>query len=153
MEAERPAGAGGTAEQARAEPGARLPAVRQRARAALRDPVVVVIAVTTLLALGLRVYYLSRPGLLFGVTEYDDGPYFGSAVRLTQGIMPYRDFVLVQPPGITLLMLPAALLAKVTGTAWGMAIGRMLTAAAGTAGVALIGLLVRHRGVFATLVA
>ncbi|MGH3156018.1 MAG: hypothetical protein ACRDNF_05525, partial [Streptosporangiaceae bacterium] len=116
-------------------------------------PVNLAIAICTLLALALRLFLLSRPGYLFGVTEYDDGPYFGSAVRLTQGIVPYRDFVLVQPPGITLLMLPAALLAKVTGTAWGMAIGRMLTVAAGTAGVALIGLLVRHRGVFTTLVA
>jgi alpha-1,2-mannosyltransferase len=87
------------------------------------------------------------------VTEYDDGPYFGSAVRLTQGILPYRDFVLVQPPGITLLMLPAAVLAKVTGTATGTAAGRVRTALAGVAAVPVMGRLVRHRGAFATLVA
>jgi alpha-1,2-mannosyltransferase len=157
MEAERAVGPGETAEKTRAAPRGKLPALRLRAVAALsgplRDPVTLAVVITTLLALGLRVYYLSRPGYLFGVTEYDDGPYFGSAVRLTQGIMPYRDFVLVQPPGITLLMLPAALLAKITGTAWGMAIGRIATALAGTAGVVLIGLLVRHRGLLATLIA
>src|SRR5262249_47422849 len=54
-----------------------------------------------------------------------------------------------QPPGITLLMSPAALLARVTGTASGLAIGRILTVVASTAGVTLAGLLVRHRGLLA----
>ena len=110
------------------------------------------IIVITLVALALRVYYqYKRPGFLLGVTEYDDGPYFGSAVRLVHGSMPYRDFVLVQPPGITLLMSPVALLTHWTGTAWGLAIGRILTVLAGAAGVALAGLLVRHRGLLAVL--
>lgn len=122
------------------------------ARSRLRlSPAGAVIGGAVLVALALRLFLLSRPGYLMGVTEYDDGPYFGSAVRLLSGSLPYRDFVLVQPPGITLLMVPAALLAKVTGTAVGMAAGRVLTVLASTAGVALAGLLVRHRGVLATL--
>jgi len=125
--------------------GAGRPAQRTATRAVIIGAVV--------LALALRVFLLSRPGQLLGVTEYDDGPYFGSAVRLLHGVMPYRDFVLVQPPGITLLMVPAALLAKLTGTAWGMAIGRILTMLASVAAVALVGLMVRHRGVLATLIA
>src|SRR5215470_16333285 len=116
-------------------------------------PVTVVIAAATLLALGLRFYQLSRPGYLLGVNEYDDGNYFGSAVRLVNGALPYRDFLIVQPPGITLLMVPAALLSRVTGTAWGMAVGRILTVLAGSASVTLVGLLVRHRGVLATVFA
>jgi hypothetical protein len=116
-------------------------------------PVNVVIVIATLLALGLRVYYQSSdPGFLMGVTEYDDGPYFGSAVRLVYGVLPYRDFILVQPPGITLLMSPIALLARVTGTAWGLAIGRVFTVLASSAGITLAGLLVRHRGLLAVLV-
>ena len=67
------------------------------------------------------------------------------------GSLPYRDFILVQPPGITLLMSPVGLLTYWTGTAWGLAIGRILTVLAGTAGVALAGLLVRHRGPLAAL--
>src|SRR5262249_26126821 len=82
---------------------------------------------------------------------YDDGPYFGSAVRLVHGSLPYRQFVLVQPPGITLLMSPAALLSYLTGTGWGLAIGRILTLLAGTAGGALAGLLVRPPGLPAVL--
>ena len=116
-------------------------------------PVNVVIAALTLLALGLRLFYLTRPGYLLGVTEYDDGSYFGSAVRLVHGMLPYRDFVFVQPPGITLLMTPVALLARVTGTDWGLALARIATMLVGAAGVALAGLLVRHRGVLAALLA
>ena len=100
----------------------------------------------TVIGLGLRLFLLSRPGYLLGVTQYDDGPYFGSALRLVHGALPYRDFIIVQPPGITLLMSPAALLAQVTSTAWGMAAGRILTVAASSAGIVLVGLLARHRG-------
>ncbi len=117
-----------------------------------RTPAGIVIAVATLLGLGLRIYQLARPGHLLGVTEYDDGADFGSALRMVSGAIPYRDFITVQPPGITLLMLPAALLSKLTGTAWAMAAGRILTVAAGGAGVLLSGLLVRHRGVLAVIV-
>jgi alpha-1,2-mannosyltransferase len=114
--------------------------------------VTLIIVAATLLALLLRLYQLSRPGFLLSVNEYDDGPYFGSAVRLVYGALPYRDFLIVQPPGITLLMIPVALLSKVTGTAWGMALGRILTSLAGAASVALAGLLVRHRGAAATVI-
>ena len=110
-----------------------------------------VIAAATLLALGLRGYQLARPGHLLGVGDYDDGADFGSALRLTHGVLPYRDFVIVQPPGITLLMTPAALLSKTAGTAWAIAAGRILTALAGASAVLLAGLLVRHRGVLATM--
>jgi alpha-1,2-mannosyltransferase len=105
-----------------------------------------VIAVCALAGALLRLYQLARPGYLLGVTEYDDGVQFGDAVRLVGGVIPYRDFVVVQPPGSVLLMAPVALLAKVTGTAWGLGIARLLTVAADTACIVLLGLLVRHRG-------
>jgi alpha-1,2-mannosyltransferase len=116
-------------------------------------PVTLAVAAAAALALGLRAYQLTRPGYLFGLTEYDDGPYLGSALSLLGGQLPYRDFVLVQPPGITVLMVPAALVGKAAGTAWAMAAGRMLTTAASAAGTVLAGLLVRHRGAVAALVA
>ena len=137
-----------------AAPGGAEQADRQAiGRAARLTPVNLVIAAVTVLGLGLRLFYLTRPGYLLGVTEYDDGSYFGSAVRLAHGVLPYRDFVFVQPPGITLLMAPAALASKVIGTSAGLAVARVLTMLAGAAGVTLAGLLVRHRGVLAVLVA
>ncbi len=111
-----------------------------------------VIFTSTLLAVGLRLYDLSRPGILLGINEYDDGADFGSAIRLVHGAMPYRDFVMVQPPGITLLMYPVALATKAMGADIGMAVARVITALAGAAAVPVAGLLTRHRGLFATLV-
>jgi hypothetical protein len=113
---------------------------------------VTVITLATLLALALRAYQLARPGHLLGVGDYDDGADFGSAVLLIHGVLPYRDFIIVQPPGITLLMTPAALLSRLTGTAWAIAAGRILTALASTGAVVLGGLIVRHRGIFAVVV-
>lgn len=117
-----------------------------------RRPIALVIVLATLLGLALRGYQLSRPGYLFGVTEYDDGVDFGGAVLLVHGVLPYRDFITVQPPGITELLAPVALLGYGTGTAKALAVARVLTAGAGAASVPLGGLLVRHRGRFATAV-
>jgi hypothetical protein len=119
-----------------------VPATAARRPAA----VPVTIAACAALALALRAYQLSRPGYLLGVTEYDDVVLFGNALRLVSGVVPYRDFAMVQPPGSALLMVPVALLAKVTGTAWGLAVARILTVCADTANVVLLGVLVRHRG-------
>jgi alpha-1,2-mannosyltransferase len=115
-------------------------------------PVGWVIVAATLLALGLRGFQIFRPGHLLGVGDYDDGADFGSALRLIHGVLPYRDFIIVQPPGITLLMTPAAAVAQFAGTAWAIAAGRILTVLASAGAVVLGGLLVRHRGVFAAVV-
>src|SRR5260370_22501773 len=83
-----------------------------RLRAYWLAPQGVAMLAATLLALVIRLYTLTRPGYLTGVTEYDDGVYLGASVRLLQGALPYHDFAFVQPPGILLLMTPVALLAK-----------------------------------------
>jgi alpha-1,2-mannosyltransferase len=106
----------------------------------------------TLLALAIRLFTLTRPGYLTGITEYDDGVYLGATIRMIEGYMPYKDFALVQPPGILLLMTPVALIAKVTTTVKGLALARLLTALASTACVPLAGNLVRYRGTVVTLV-
>lgn len=111
-----------------------------------------VVLIATAVGLGLRLYQLTRPGYLLGVTEYDDAVDFGAAIRLVHGALPYRDFVLVQPPGISLLMAPVALLTNITGVATGLAVARILSALAGAASITLAGLLVRHRGALVTTV-
>ncbi|HEX7996005.1 MAG TPA: glycosyltransferase family 87 protein [Streptosporangiaceae bacterium] len=114
--------------------------------------ITVVITTLTLLAVGLRLYDLSRPGFLLGINEYDEGTDFGSAVRLVHGALPYREFIMVHPPGITLLMFPVALATKAAGTQAGLAVARVITALAGAAAVPAAGLLTRHRGLFSVLV-
>ncbi|MBV8998567.1 MAG: hypothetical protein JO304_05880 [Solirubrobacterales bacterium] len=111
------------------------------------------IVLMTVLALVLRVYEVTRPGLLLGVPQYDDAVYFGSALRLINGYAPYRDFVFLQPPGISLLLAPVAFIAKLTGTDVGLAVARVLTACVGAASVLLGGLLIRHTGLVAVIVA
>lgn len=106
----------------------------------------------TLLAFALRFYTLTRSGYMTGVTEYDDGVYLGGSIRLLQGALPYHDFAFVQPPGILLLMLPVALLTKITTATHALAAARILTVLASTACVPLAGGLTRHRGTLVTLV-
>jgi Glycosyltransferase family 87 len=113
----------------------------------------VIITVAALLGLGLRIFQLTRPGYLTGFTNYDDGVYIGNALRLVDGVIPYRDFAMVQPPGSMLLMVPAGLVGKAFGSVSALATARILTVGADTANVVLIGLLVRHRGPLAAGVA
>ena len=136
-----------------ANPGERvgtLSPVTATSRGAWRSSPDVVMLAATLVALGIRLFTLSRPGFLTSPNEYDDGVYLGGAIRLTQGVMPYHDFAFVQPPGILLLMSPVALFARVTSTAAGLGLARVLTVLASTACVPLVGNLVRHRGTVAT---
>ena len=112
----------------------------------------IVMLVATVLAVGIRLFTLTRPGYLRGITEYDDGVYIGGALRLIEGQLPYKDFAFVQPPGILLLMTPVALIAKITTTVKGLALARVLTALASAACVPLAGNLVRYRGAVVTLV-
>jgi hypothetical protein len=116
-------------------------------------PVALAITLTTALALLLRLWQLTKHGYLLGPAEYDDGVYFGGALRLIHGAVPYKDFITVQPPGVMLLMTPAALFAGPLGTAKALFIGRVLTACAGAAGITLTGLLTRHRGALPVAVA
>jgi alpha-1,2-mannosyltransferase len=125
---------------------------RARLRAYRLSPAGIVMLAATALALAIRVYTLTRPGYLTGVTEYDDGVYLGGSIRLLQGSLPYQDWAYVQPPGILLLMTPVALLAKVVTTAHAMAVARLLTVLASTACVPLAGSLLRYRGTLVTLV-
>ena len=123
-----------------------------RVRAYWLSPQGLVMLGATLLALVIRLYTLTRPGYLTGVTEYDDGVYLGSAIRMLQGALPYHDFAFVQPPGILLLMTLVALIAKLNTATHAMAAARLLTVAASTACVPLAGSLMRYRGTFVTLV-
>ncbi len=97
-------------------------------------------------------YALSLPHFLFGNTEYDDGVYLGAAVALVHGLLPYRDFVFVQPPGSTLLLTPPALISLAAGTRDAMMAARLLTAGVEVANVALVGWLLRRHGAAAVLV-
>ena len=120
-------------------------------RSVPRDHTTTVIAVCTLMAAGVTVYQLSRPGSLFGATA-DIAVYLGGSIRLVHGALPYRDFVYVEPPGFVLLATPFAFLSEVLGSRDALAVLRLCTPLVAASSVLLVGRLVRHRGVAATLV-
>src|SRR5262245_66195881 len=71
-----------------------------------------VVGVLAVLGWLLRVWpFLSFGNLWHVPVDYDDGVYFSAAALLAQGILPYRDFTFVHPPGIALFYLPVTLLA------------------------------------------
>lgn len=126
-----------------------------------RDPWhVAAVAVPTLVALALAGYQLTLPSALFGIhssatlgIEYDDGVYMGAAIRFVHGVLPYRDFDFIQPPGIVWLMSPVALLGRLLGTHDAMALARCVTALVVGMNAALAALVVRRRGPMAMMVA
>lgn len=100
---------------------------------------------------------MAAPGWFRGVLGYnlgyDDGVYVGAPTRLVHGAIPYRDFVIVYPPGHVYLMLPIALLGRLIGTAAGLEIARVVTVLVVAANATLAGLLVRSAGRVAVAVA
>ncbi|MGA9775722.1 MAG: hypothetical protein WBU92_07350 [Candidatus Dormiibacterota bacterium] len=98
-----------------------------------------------LLGLAIRLATLVATRHLAGSWEYDDAVYFGTAVRLVHGVIPYRDFVLVQPPGVPLVLAPVALLAYPLGTHHALELARAVVPVVSFANVLLLGRLLRHR--------
>ena len=81
--------------------------------------------VVTVLALVARVVPVWRGGGLSATNGYDDGVYYAAATSLVHGRLPYRDYVLLHPPGSTVLLAPFALLARVTSDTAGFETARV----------------------------
>jgi hypothetical protein len=56
--------------------------------------------------------------VLVGVQGNDDGVYLGSAIELVHGILPYKDFTYLHPPGMPLLLSPVAAVGELGRDAW-----------------------------------
>ncbi len=108
-------------------------------------------------SLAIGCYQLSLPHVLSGVLGwnegYDDGVYLGVATRFVHGVLPYRDFVFVQPPGIVYLMTPVALVGRIFGTDLALEIARCITVVIIALNATLAGLVVRSVGRLATAIA
>lgn len=84
---------------------------------------------------------------------YDDGVYYAAADSLTFGRLPYRDFVLLHPPGITLVLFPFALLGRLTSDPIGMGVGRVAFMAIGALNAVLVARLAARWGLAAAALA
>src|SRR5664279_4721162 len=65
-------------------------------------------------ALAARPAVVLRSGGFLGNYGYDTSVYYAAADALIHGRMPYRDFVLLHPPGLMLAVTPFALLGRLT---------------------------------------
>jgi hypothetical protein len=102
-----------------------------------------------LLSLGMSLWQFSIPGYL---SFYDSGVYLAGSIHLVNGVLPYKDFTFVQPPGILLLMSPLAELSRVVTTHNAYVIARVISALVTAANVTFLALLVRRRGIVAMII-
>ena len=105
----------------------------------------VAIITMTALALGILLAQSLLHGHLSGLDEYDDGAYFGATLQLLHGILPYHESAFVQPPMLTVWLLPAAALSLFDGTATAFEAARIFVDLVAAANVAMVGLLLRRR--------
>ncbi len=99
-----------------------------------------------LLAFVVRLLPVLRGGGLLGLIDYDDGVYFGSAIALVHGRLPYGDFLLLHPPGILYVLTPFAALGSIVGDGTAFGIARVSFMALGAANTVLVWLVARRLG-------
>lgn len=83
------------------------------------------LAAVVVVAVALRTLVWWPSHNLFGVLEYDDGVYYAAARLLLDGYLPYSGFTIVHPPGVSLVLLPAAVVGYLLGDPIGMVAGRV----------------------------
>lgn len=102
------------------------------------------------LAVAVRVGTIMRGGGPHALSVfYDDGVYYAAAVAVTSGRLPYRDFVLLHPPGIVWALLPFAWFGRMTSDPDGMAAARLAWACLGGLNAALVVVATRRFGLVA----
>lgn len=82
---------------------------------------------------------------------YDGAVYVGASVQLANGVIPYRDFVLLHPPGISLILLPIALFTRLIGVRAVFGACNLITICAVAANCGMVARLLRPRSRLAAL--
>lgn len=98
-----------------------------------------------------RLVPLLQSGVLGGFRGYDDAVHYAAGVHLLAGSIPYRDFVLVHPPGIALLMAPFAALGWLFNDTAGIGSARVFFALLGALNTVILGSLLKKWGLAAVL--
>lgn len=100
----------------------------------------VALAAIALGAFLLRVFpFFGADGAWSYRVDYDEGVYFSAASHLLDGVLPYRDFVFVHPPGqLLFLALTSAWTHSFLGVDGAFALSRWVAAILGTINVLLV---------------
>jgi len=96
-------------------------------------------------AVAVRAYPLLRAG---GAWEYpidfDEGVYFSAASLVWRGVLPYRDFVFVHPPGILWALAPSGIMSGALGPDTAFVFARWFAVILGAANALLVALIARR---------
>jgi alpha-1,2-mannosyltransferase len=112
------------------------------------------LAVVFALAVGVRLNLTLRTaGGLLGLGNYDDGVHFAAAMGLINGVLPYRDFLLLHPPGVVLCLAPFAAFSWLIGEPGAVVVARVSWMILGGLNAVLCGLVLRPIGRVPGLVA
>jgi hypothetical protein len=90
-----------------------------------------------------RLVPVLRGGGLTGLGNYDDGVYYASGTALLNGILPYRDYVFLHPPGIVVMLAPFGLAGQDTT---GLAVARVTWMLLGVINTVLVARILRPVG-------
>lgn len=111
----------------------------------------VVFAAVAVIGFSLRLWPVVAGGGLLGRGNYDDGVYYAAAAGFAHGLMPYRDFLLLHPPGIVLFLAPFAVAARWLGDPAAFAAARVLFMVIGAVNAVLVALILRRVNLAAAL--
>ena len=98
-------------------------------------------------ALALRLLVPLTSGGLVANYSYDASVYYSAGAALLHGRVPYRDFILLHPPGVLLAVAPAAWIGRLTSDHTGFALAMLQFAVLGAASAVLVVLVARGLGV------
>jgi alpha-1,2-mannosyltransferase len=93
-----------------------------------------------------RLLPVLRGGGLAGIGNYDDGVYYAAGTALAHGLLPYRDFVFLHPPGAVLATWPFGLVAGLAGDPAGLTAARLTWMLLGAINCVLVGRIVWSMG-------
>lgn len=110
-----------------------------------------VVGVVAATALTARLVPLLKGAGLLGLGNYDDAVYYAAAIDVAHGYLPYRDFLLLHPPGIVLMLTPFALIGRLTSEHDGFALARVAWIALGTVNAVLVSRILRPVGLAGAL--
>ena len=99
------------------------------------------------LALLARLAVVVTSGGFGGNYGYDAGVYYAAGDALIHGRLPYRDFVLLHPPGLMLALTPFAWLGRITSDHAGFVTASLAFSALGAVNAVLVVRVARRMGV------
>jgi hypothetical protein len=99
-----------------------------------------------------RLVPVVRGGGLRGMNSYDGSVYYAAAAGLAHGLLPYRDFLFLHPPGIVVALVPFAALGRVIGDPSGIEVATLAWFGIGALNAVLVSRILRPLGVLAALV-